>query len=474
MTAEELPNVVVLCLDTLRKDYYDEFAPRLRALATTRFEGMRAMASWSVPSHASMFTGKLPREHGVHAWNQRMDIPVEETWFDRIPEYRRVGVSANVYAGPVFGFDAPFDSFTAIARSKWFPRGMDVQGHIDDRDREGLAGHTDFVRKALAHEHPRKSLLNGLVLKVDDVFQKLPVAKPLDFGGKSIARELTRELADDRDAPVFAFANLMEVHNPHLAFRGLDDSLYDAPKTFTDADFEIWDVNAAGTEGYESEVRSIRELYGAGAEYLDRLVTEAVHEIQRETDRDTVFVVTADHGENLGFDADERLIHHTSSLSEALLHVPFDVIDPRQADDVTVPGLASHADLGGIVETIVREGSDDLGGFARERAEAEIAGPSTQSVPDERGDYWRRAQHAVYDGPRGLKYVRDSLDDARTWNVGNGPSWQEPAGEEPPADIWGIGFEEWVETITAGRDADEADRDLDESTEDRLKELGYL
>ncbi|MFC6725728.1 sulfatase-like hydrolase/transferase, partial [Halobium palmae] len=353
MRVDGLPNVVVLCLDTLRKDYYDEFAPRTRSLATTRFEGMRAMASWSVPSHASMVTGKLPREHGRHAWNQRMDVPVEETWFDRIPDYRRVGVSANVYAGPVFGFDSLFDSFTAISRSKWFARGMDVQEHIDTRETDGLRAQAEFLKTALAHDRPVESVLNGLVLKADDLFQRLPVEKPLDFGGKSIARALERELADDRDAPVFAFANVMEVHNPHLAFRGMDGDLYDAPKTFTDADFEIWDVNAAGGSGYESEIRAVRELYRAGADYVDRLVTGIVHDVQRETSRDTVFVVTADHGENLGFAADEGMIHHTSSLSEALLHVPFDVIDPRQADDVTVPGLASHADLGPIVEAIV-------------------------------------------------------------------------------------------------------------------------
>lgn len=470
MTTAASPNIVLLCLDTVRKDYYDEYADRLRSLATARFEGMRALSSWSVPSHASMFTGELPREHGVHAWNRRMAIPESDTWFDAIPEYRRVGVSANVYAGPVFGFDTLFDSFTAISRSKWFPEGIDVQEHIDGTEKDGLAAHREFLGKAAAHENPWKSLLNGAVLKADDLFQRLPVAKPLDFGGQSIARELRRELADDRDRPVFAFANLMEAHSPHLPFRGLDDSLYRAPKTFTDHDFDVWDVIAAGGEGYESEIRAIRELYGAGVEYLDRLVAGMVHAIQRETSRDTVFVVTADHGENLGFAADEGMIHHTSSLSEALLHVPFDVIDPRAADDAVVPGLASHGDLRGIVEAIRDGGS--LAGFRRDRAEAEIAGPSTASVPDERAAHWRRAQHAVYDGQRRRKYVRDSLGDARVWDVGNGPSWGEAVDEEPPEGVWGIDFDDWVAALADDRDG--AADDVDGSARRRLEELGYL
>ncbi|MFC6726032.1 hypothetical protein ACFQE1_17010, partial [Halobium palmae] len=99
--------------------------------------------------------------------------------------------------------------------------------------------------------------------------------------------------------------------------------------------------------------------------------------------------------------------------------------------------------------------------------------PSTRSVPEERREYWRRAQHAVYDASKGRKYVRDSLGDIRSWNVGNGASWQEPVEEDPPEDVWGVDFEAWVAALTEGR-GDDAAADVDDATQRRLKELGYL
>jgi len=58
-------NVVLLCLDTVRKDYYDEYAPPLRAQADTMLKRCYASSGWSMPSHASIFTGQLPHVHGI-------------------------------------------------------------------------------------------------------------------------------------------------------------------------------------------------------------------------------------------------------------------------------------------------------------------------------------------------------------------------------------------------------------------------
>jgi len=53
-------NVVVICLDTVRKDYFDRYAPRLQDRADVIYDQCRAVSSWSVPSHASMFDRGAP------------------------------------------------------------------------------------------------------------------------------------------------------------------------------------------------------------------------------------------------------------------------------------------------------------------------------------------------------------------------------------------------------------------------------
>ncbi len=67
------PNVLLIVMDTVRADrlslygYHRPTTPRLEQLAKRgiRFDKVRATAPWTLPSHASMFTGRWPHELGV-------------------------------------------------------------------------------------------------------------------------------------------------------------------------------------------------------------------------------------------------------------------------------------------------------------------------------------------------------------------------------------------------------------------------
>ena len=67
------PNVLLIVLDTVRADhlslygYHRATTPMLERLAKRgiRFDEVRATAPWTLPSHASMFTGRWPHELGV-------------------------------------------------------------------------------------------------------------------------------------------------------------------------------------------------------------------------------------------------------------------------------------------------------------------------------------------------------------------------------------------------------------------------
>ncbi|WP_226007628.1 sulfatase-like hydrolase/transferase [Natrinema salinisoli] len=481
MTDGDRPNVVVLCLDTVRKDVYDRYAPRLRELAAVRFDGMRALAGWSVPSHAGMLTGSVPSETGVHAHQRQFDpIDVDDTWIAPVSRagYESVCVTSNIYASPVFGFDRFFDRTVPISPSRRLPAGMDVQQHISDRSTTGLEAYADFVRQALAHDHPLRSLCNGVLLKLDDVSRKLPIEKPTDFGGRAIARTLEREVTEP-DGPVLAFANVMDAHGPHTPFRGLDDSIHGVSADFHSSSFRDSDVNAAdGLGEFESDVERVRGLYAATVDYLDRVIADLVTALATGDDRESILIVTADHGENLGYESDGYLMNHMSSLSEGLLHVPFDVIatgggvlESGTEGPVDVDGLSSHADLGGVIRSLAGEDPFDPFAFEREDARAEIVG-SGSGIP-EGGDesYWNRGQRVVYRGDR--KYYRDQLGTEAVYDVSGPPSKQIERPEETvPEGLFESAFGDWV------TDGDHDERafaeDVDAASRARLEDLGYL
>src|SRR5262245_11588181 len=69
-------SAVLIVLDTLRRDHMSLYGyprpttPRLDARARSGlvFDDSTAVAPWTLPSHASMFTGLWPRSHGAHAF----------------------------------------------------------------------------------------------------------------------------------------------------------------------------------------------------------------------------------------------------------------------------------------------------------------------------------------------------------------------------------------------------------------------
>jgi arylsulfatase A-like enzyme len=100
----ERPNVVLLTLDTTRRDrlglygYSRKTSPNLDALAALSvvFDRAVAASSWTLPSHASIFTGKFPSSHGA---DYDPEGPLRLTQAIRGPEewaeYRASGLSPS-------------------------------------------------------------------------------------------------------------------------------------------------------------------------------------------------------------------------------------------------------------------------------------------------------------------------------------------------------------------------------------------
>jgi arylsulfatase A-like enzyme len=115
------PDVVLVTLDTLRADRLgaygatDVSTPAFDALAAegVLFEHAAAPMPLTVPSHASMLTGKYPREHGV--LNHGMALPdgevtVAETLRDR--GYRTAAFVAVSLLAPEVGLGQGFETFS--------------------------------------------------------------------------------------------------------------------------------------------------------------------------------------------------------------------------------------------------------------------------------------------------------------------------------------------------------------------------
>lgn len=466
-------NVVLLILDTVRKDYFDEFAPRLRSLGDVSFEQCRTASSCSVPSHASILTGELPHKHGIHSASvdySRLDA--DDTFLADLPEHRRIGVSANTFAGSPFGFDDLFDEFVDVSWTRRFPRGMDAREFVTHSDASGLAFYVEFVKTAIRHDASLQSFGNAAMAQLDEVFSRLPLPKLLDDGANAALR-IARRRIESGEEPFFLFVNLMEAHTPHQPTLRYDRSFYEAPYGWSStSDINQWEINRDGTDGVETDVEHFRDLYAASIDYLDRKVASFIEAVRASTDGETTFVITADHGENLGYSEDDGLFGHNSSLSEALLHVPLTIVNPPEGYAHEETEYFTQLELGRLIAGLAADETPDV--FADRVAAERLLTTNIPDVDEDERAYWNRMLRCVFEGDR--KVVWDSLGECIEYEIDRErPCWQRRRPEEtsgPPS--WSDEFFDTDIRTTKANIGSSAPRDIDTTTRSRLEELGYL
>ena len=115
------PNVLILTLDTTRADHlgcygYDKgHTPNLDSLAAegTLFEEAQSVMPITTPTHATIFTGRLPLEHGIRL-NREGLLPVEIPTMAEVFKangYNTAAVVASRILDAKFGLNRGFDFY---------------------------------------------------------------------------------------------------------------------------------------------------------------------------------------------------------------------------------------------------------------------------------------------------------------------------------------------------------------------------
>jgi choline-sulfatase len=270
-------NVVIVLIDTLRARSLKAFNPATRvktpvldALAREGavFEATQAPENWTKPSTASLLTGLYPSTHG--AKTDGAMVPSGATLLSEA--LKEAGFStgsfiANGYVSDKFGFNQGWDKYTNYIREK---KNTDAENvfkeagdWIEKRKGERFFAYVHTIDPHVPYDPP-------------DEF--LSLYKKGEYEGQVAPRKTPEQLAEAKKVP---------------------------PKvTFSDADKQYL------KDLYDGEVSYHDHYLGL---FIDRLKTLGLYD-------DTVFVVTADHGEE--FD-EHGSWGHGHSVYQELLWIPY-------------------------------------------------------------------------------------------------------------------------------------------------------
>jgi arylsulfatase A-like enzyme len=304
------PNVLVIVIDTLRADHLSSYgygrptSPLIDQLAKNGvlFENAVAPCSWTLPSHASLLTGRYPFEHGLKnvqpwlGWGQK-----------NLNGFATLGEAMQRSGYRTGAFSANRIFFT---RNIGLDRGF---MHFEDYFDSSADG---FIRTFYGREFARFYLNRTEKSQVTRAFRFLGMNAWLDkdtegsgdYGGAyakrkradEVNRELVQWIQRDPRRPFFAFLNYLDVH---YAYGGT----YGYPKP-------EWDHG------------TVIDEYDAGVKYVDDYIGRLLRELERQgVAENTIVIITSDHGESLG---EHGMNYHGISLYWDLVHVPLIISFP--------------------------------------------------------------------------------------------------------------------------------------------------
>lgn len=345
------PNLLVIVLDTMRRDRLSLYghdvptSPALDAFAARAVVYDRAIspAQWTIPAHASMFTGVYPTTHNLTEADRALPIELP-TAAELLHDsgYHTVGFCNNPLVGVLNhgllrGFDA-FFNYAGAAVNRPFERQLGPP--VD----QAVRGWRSFAR-SVGNQFAQREWLFRVSLH--------PLLTPMwtrlvNYKGSShdsvndlIGYMSQHHAGQSARPPLFAFLNLM---GTHLPYRPPQDVLDHIAPSLSRAEYQFVAGFNADAARWASPVEepladwqtaALETFYDAEIHAQDRALQRLFDYLTRSGALDDTFViVTADHGEGHG---DHGYFGHSFVVNHELTHIPLLIHHP----DGTSSGLRS-------------------------------------------------------------------------------------------------------------------------------------
>ncbi|MBI3735162.1 sulfatase [Candidatus Sumerlaeota bacterium] len=426
------PNVILVTMDTLRADhltlhgYPRRTSPELEKFAkeATVYDRAYASAPWTLPSHASMFTGKLPMEHGAHFYK----------------------INGKIYTHGLA------DEFTTIAEV-FKKAGYDTGAFVANTGYLPARLHLNQGFDIYYNRRYRASRLNKFVF---------------DWMEERTTR------------PFFLFINYMDTHESYntLPRPGFLDELQDTDSSALIA--ELYPGIMMGARPFPAEkMWTLVDMYDLAIANLDEEIGVLIREIKKIGIYDnTLIILTSDHGEYFG---EHTLFIHGKDVYQEVLWVPLMIKNLNQKEGRRVSDqMISTVDLPNMIFSAmpkeIAEGA--LPNFPNAPGNHPVISEVYYADPAdfyrEWGTRFDRHRAAIYDWP--LKFFLSSDGKNELYDLQSDPTEAVNLADKRPNDA--INLRSRLENYIAGlKLAPEQIENPEPITDEDMKELkalGYL
>jgi arylsulfatase A-like enzyme len=379
------PNVILMTLDTLRADhlgcygYERPTSPWLDSFAkvATFYPRSHSTSSWTLPAHASLFTGKYPFEHGAHSFK----VSDDETALSVLAEHH-VTLAEVLQA----------EGYQTVA----------------------ITGNASFLAERFKLNQGFDSYVNEQV------------------NGWELSERALEWLEERGPDPFFLFLNFVDTHNPYQTGSGREEHDQGFLSKQDDRQsFYIYRELRPHILGRKrpfphEKVTLLINQYDTAIRTLDEVLKSLITSLKEmELYDDTLIVITSDHGEFLG---ERDLIDHGREVYEGGLWVPLIIKFPGQNKGKVDESLVTSADIPHLIlerfPRAIRKRT--LPNFPNAPGRQPAIGENYYVHPAEFNDHeynrkrFNQVRTAIYDWP--YKYIHDSGGNHELYDLAEDPS----------------------------------------------------
>jgi arylsulfatase A-like enzyme len=330
MHSSLLPHIVLIVMDSASAKRFSLYghrrdtSPGLRRIAEAGvlYRYCFTPAIWTIPSHVSLFTGLYPHDHGCNLIHH-----VLPDYYYTLPEilqevgYRTVVISSNMLISPAFQFNRGFSEYYGmdnLINSSRYYQALAAFKAFKKTTSSELKRFLFIIKDSIKNSHffPLQDLINKVHKKyLRDVIKSSSYAT--ERTGRYF-RQIFSHRPDDR--PIFLFINFMETHydfNPPRRYNNIIKIGRRQKKKIARLNWKDFYLR----NGFSpEEVELSRLLYDQEVAYLDDRIFQLYTFLEQQGLLDnTLFIVTADHGEFLG---EHGLWGHEFGVYNELINIP--------------------------------------------------------------------------------------------------------------------------------------------------------
>ena len=324
-------NISIIVMDTMRLDTFNAIS-RIKGMELSKignftyFNNCIAPSTWTLPSAASLFTGKYASGHGAHESKNIKCLDIDKiklkskTFVSDLNDlgYHTYAISANPYVHPVYGFT----EFGSFIEESYF---TDVFGSVVEVSRKikpmiakyrSMYG-TDLLKisTAMLREDPNlffEAVATSAVLTPLAIIKKLKAQLienwPVEKGGK---RMVSTSKKLELKEPFFLFINFMEPHDPYVGAPGKDFNWCTSflKKKVDGKLLELW-----------------KKLYYKASLRCYKYTLEVIKDLVKRFGNDQMILLVSDHGQSFN---EHGFVGHGTMLYDEIVKVPFVAMLPK-------------------------------------------------------------------------------------------------------------------------------------------------